>query len=364
MFLALFVCLFVSQDQCEFDEQCCSMLHKYYSRIIHLDYFQSNVTTFKNIISSTSHIYYRVLVDAELMDNVTSIKIVKQLNKIIDLLQHSIRVMKMYKEDIDLLDIPLEKKTNFAKLQYKKVQLGHQLIHLLQSILFEYTYNSVSHLIGALVYRVLDSQFYATFAALSHFNYGMLYQCSPDPATGLLESKSGSYWKAKHGVEPVSAMTPRALTYAWYHLGGFIIHMKLMLYDSTIIMGHSMTPAILLFEGWIKVFRTIIDSLTASKYVKWHAMLSNSIPKEEPLTLQMLNKRYSDPAEKKRILGEKIFPQIQDIEPRLCGKICGMLLEMKNKQIINMVNNREFLELKVNEALQTLELHHKKPERK
>merc|ERR1712113_974875 len=51
-----------------------------------------------------------------------------------------------------------------------------------------------------------------------------------------------------------------------------------------------------------------------------------------PLTAEML--QDAKPAEKKRLIGERLFPKIQVVEPRLAGKITGMLLEMDNTELL------------------------------
>lgn len=42
------------------------------------------------------------------------------------------------------------------------------------------------------------------------------------------------------------------------------------------------------------------------------------------------------PAEQKQILGEALYPMISKIEPALAGKITGMLLDMDNRDILDM----------------------------
>lgn len=51
--------------------------------------------------------------------------------------------------------------------------------------------------------------------------------------------------------------------------------------------------------------------------------------------------------EQKQMLGERLFPLIQNIYPDLAGKITGMLLEMENSEILHMLESSEALRAKV-----------------
>jgi len=57
------------------------------------------------------------------------------------------------------------------------------------------------------------------------------------------------------------------------------------------------------------------------------------------------------PQQQKQILGEALFPKIQIMQPELAGKITGMLLEMDNSELINLVEDESALRAKVDEAL-------------
>merc|ERR1719295_657336 len=73
-----------------------------------------------------------------------------------------------------------------------------------------------------------------------------------------------------------------------------------------------------------------------------------------PLTSEML--QDAKPAEKKRLIGERLFPKIQVVEPRLAGKITGMLLEMDNTELLVLLSEQRALMNKINEALAVLKV--------
>ena len=47
------------------------------------------------------------------------------------------------------------------------------------------------------------------------------------------------------------------------------------------------------------------------------------------------------------MLGERLFPLIQQMHPDLAGKITGMLLEIDNTELLHMLESRESLKAKV-----------------
>ncbi|KAL2755940.1 hypothetical protein ACRALDRAFT_2042181 [Sodiomyces alcalophilus JCM 7366] len=65
---------------------------------------------------------------------------------------------------------------------------------------------------------------------------------------------------------------------------------------------------------------------------------------------QQLN-AAADARQQKQILGELIFPKIAQQQPELAGKITGMLLEMENSELVNLIEDEAALKAKVDEAL-------------
>jgi len=79
----------------------------------------------------------------------------------------------------------------------------------------------------------------------------------------------------------------------------------------------------------------------------------------EPLTSSML--AAASPQEQKQMLGERLFPLIQQMaSAELAGKITGMLLEIDNSELLHMLDNRELLKSKVDEAVLVLQHHQQK----
>jgi len=79
---------------------------------------------------------------------------------------------------------------------------------------------------------------------------------------------------------------------------------------------------------------------------------------QEPLTSSML--ASAPPQEQKQMLGERLFPLIQNMHPSLAGKITGMLLEIDNSELLHMLESPESLRSKVDEAVAVLQAHQAK----
>uniref|UniRef100_A0AAY4AC31 Polyadenylate-binding protein n=1 Tax=Denticeps clupeoides TaxID=299321 RepID=A0AAY4AC31_9TELE len=79
---------------------------------------------------------------------------------------------------------------------------------------------------------------------------------------------------------------------------------------------------------------------------------------QEPLTASML--AAAPPQEQKQMLGERLFPLIQNMHPSMAGKITGMLLEIDNSELLHMLESPESLRSKVDEAVAVLQAHQAK----
>ncbi|CAF3402323.1 unnamed protein product [Rotaria socialis] len=82
------------------------------------------------------------------------------------------------------------------------------------------------------------------------------------------------------------------------------------------------------------------------------------VPGQESLTPAGL--ANATPQEQKQMLGERLFPLIQIMQPELAGKITGMLLEIDNTELLHMLESRESLKAKVEEAIAVLQAHQAK----
>lgn len=83
-----------------------------------------------------------------------------------------------------------------------------------------------------------------------------------------------------------------------------------------------------------------------------------NVPGQEPLTTVML--AAAQPQEQKQMLGERLYPLIHSMHPEWAGKITGMLLEIDNAELLHMLDSRESLKAKVDEAVVVLQAHQTK----
>ncbi|CAF4481410.1 unnamed protein product [Rotaria sp. Silwood2] len=79
---------------------------------------------------------------------------------------------------------------------------------------------------------------------------------------------------------------------------------------------------------------------------------------QEPLTPAAL--ANATPQEQKQMLGERLFPLIQQMQPDLAGKITGILLEIDNTELLHMLQSPESLKAKLEEAIAVLQAHQAK----
>jgi len=82
------------------------------------------------------------------------------------------------------------------------------------------------------------------------------------------------------------------------------------------------------------------------------------MPGQEPLTASIL--ATASQTEQKQMIGERLFPLVQEYQPTMAGKITGMLLEIDNSELLHMLEQRELLAAKVEEAVQVLQAHQAK----
>ncbi|KAH8404210.1 hypothetical protein KR215_012273 [Drosophila sulfurigaster] len=77
--------------------------------------------------------------------------------------------------------------------------------------------------------------------------------------------------------------------------------------------------------------------------------------KQEKLVASLL--ANATPQEQKQILGERLYPMIERMHATLAGKITGMLLEIENSELMLMLEDKEALKAKVEEAVAVLQVH-------
>lgn len=62
----------------------------------------------------------------------------------------------------------------------------------------------------------------------------------------------------------------------------------------------------------------------------------------------------AQPQEQKQMLGDRLYPLVYKNYPELAGKITGMLLEIDNSELLHMLESKESLQAKVEEAISVL----------
>jgi polyadenylate-binding protein len=82
------------------------------------------------------------------------------------------------------------------------------------------------------------------------------------------------------------------------------------------------------------------------------------IPGQEPLSASALAAAH--PNDQKQMLGERLFPLIHEKYPTVAGKVTGMLLEMDNAEILHLLEDRDLMSSRVEEAVAVLQMHQTK----
>ena len=78
-------------------------------------------------------------------------------------------------------------------------------------------------------------------------------------------------------------------------------------------------------------------------------------PRDAPLDDQAL--AAADPETQKQMIGERLYPLIYQHQEPQAGKITGMLLEMDNSELLNLIESPDALLSKIQEALEVLKSH-------
>lgn len=90
--------------------------------------------------------------------------------------------------------------------------------------------------------------------------------------------------------------------------------------------------------------------------IQGHGQVEGGDQKPTELTAAML--AQAAPSEQKQMLGERIYPLVQEeLGQEQAGKVTGMLLEIENADLLSMLEDRELLTEKVNEAMGVLAQH-------
>ncbi|KAG8343211.1 RNA recognition motif (a k a RRM RBD or RNP domain) Poly adenylate binding protein unique domain [Trypanosoma vivax] len=78
------------------------------------------------------------------------------------------------------------------------------------------------------------------------------------------------------------------------------------------------------------------------------------VPQGQNLSTMLAN---LTPEQQKNVLGERLYNHIVRVNPSVAAKVTGMLLEMDNSEILNLLDTPGLLDTKVQEALEVLNRH-------
>ena len=89
--------------------------------------------------------------------------------------------------------------------------------------------------------------------------------------------------------------------------------------------------------------------------------MAGGMPPQRPSSIGISSQELGklSPEEQKNVLGEKLYIKIQEVNPHQAPKITGMLLEMDIPEILNVLEDRNMLVVKVQEAVNVLQRHDK-----
>ncbi|GMP38370.1 hypothetical protein CsSME_00009635 [Camellia sinensis var. sinensis] len=62
----------------------------------------------------------------------------------------------------------------------------------------------------------------------------------------------------------------------------------------------------------------------------------------------------ASPADQRTMLGENLYPLVEQLEPEMAAKVTGMLLEMDQTEVLHLLESPEALKAKVAEAMEVL----------
>ncbi|KAI9307440.1 hypothetical protein BJ944DRAFT_176547 [Cunninghamella echinulata] len=84
---------------------------------------------------------------------------------------------------------------------------------------------------------------------------------------------------------------------------------------------------------------------------------SNDNEETDSNTLTAATLAAATPEMQKQLLGERLYPLVHVHQPQYSGKITGMLLDMDNAELLNLLEDQPALEAKIKEAMEVLEAH-------